>query len=92
MSLSRLEQETLISFNEEDKIADIQTYNSALKRKLTALCVSRPEEAKHIRTDQYGGMYFTVPKKWVKVNAGVILTDEQREKKSAIAKALRNRF
>lgn len=86
MSLSRLEQETLIGFNEDEKTADIQTYNGALKRKLTTLCKNRPEEAKHIRTDQYGGMYFTVPKKWVKVNAGVILTDEQRAEYSERAK------
>ncbi|MCI8387577.1 MAG: hypothetical protein HFE63_03815 [Clostridiales bacterium] len=89
MSLSKLEQETIILFNEDEKIANIQTYNGALKRKLSDLCVTRPNEAVHTRTDQYGGMYFTIPKKWVKVNAGVILSDEQR---SAMAERAKQRF
>ena len=83
MSLSKYEKETLISFNEDEGTADIQTYNGSLKRKLLSLCESRPDEAKQIRTDQHGGMYFTVPKKWVKVNATKILSAKVREKFTA---------
>ena len=83
MSLSKYEKETLISFNEDEGTADIQTYNGSLKRKLLSLCESRPDEAKHVQTDQHGGMYFTVPKKWVKVNATKILSAKVREKFTA---------
>lgn len=87
MSISRMEQETAILFNEDEATASVQTYNGALKRKLAALCKSRPEQVKHVRTDEHGGMYFTIPKKWVKVNAERILSDDNRAKMAERARA-----
>ena len=92
MSLSLLERETIISFNEEEKTADIQTYNGALKRKMSTLCEARPDEAKYKRTDEYGGMYFTVPKKWIKVNATRIPSEKQLATLSEMRKRLKNQF
>lgn len=69
MSLTPFEQETIILFNEQDQTADVQTYNSDLKRKLFALCESHPEEAAHVRSYDQGGMYFTVPKTWLDIAA-----------------------
>lgn len=79
MSLSRVEQETIILFNEAEATASVYTYNGALKRKLSGLCEARPEEARQTKDDGRGGLTFTVPKRWIKVNAGPILTDEQRQ-------------
>ena len=89
MSISRIEQETVILFNEDEATASVQTYNGTLKRKLAALCESYPEQAQHTRTDEHGGMYFTIPKRWVRVNAGRMLSSEIR---AEMAQRARERF
>lgn len=88
MSLSRIEQETVILFNEADALASIYTYNGALKRKLSGLCAARPDEAKQIKDDGQGGLTFEVPKRWIKITASRILTEEQRMVRSERARAI----
>ena len=51
MSISRIEQETVILFNEADASASVYTYNGALKRKLTGLCHTRPTEVSLTKDD-----------------------------------------
>lgn len=87
MSLSRVEQETIILFNEAEATASVYTYNGALKRKLSGLCEDRPEEARQTKDDGRGGLTFTVPKRWIKVNASIILTEEQRRARAEAARA-----
>ena len=79
MSISRIEQETVILFNEAEANASVYTYNGTLKRKLSGLCSTRPEEARQTKDDGRGGLTFEVPKRWVKVNAGPVYTEEQRQ-------------
>jgi len=71
MSISKIEQETVILFNEAEANASVYTYNGTLKRKLSGLCSTRPEEARQTKDDGRGGLTFEVPKRWVKVNAGL---------------------
>ena len=87
--MTRLEQETIINFNEDEPTATIYTYNGALTCKLEALADQRPAEAKRGRAFSDGGREYIVPKRWVKVNAGMILTQEERERRSERAKATR---
>lgn len=89
MKQSRLEKETIITFNEQEKTAVIYTHNTALCRKLDKLADERPEEAKRLRTFPDGGREFEIPKRWVKVNASRILTEEERERAQERGKALR---
>lgn len=88
MSISRVEQETVILFNEAETIASVYTYNGALKRKLSGLCETRPHEARQTKDDGLGGLTFEVPKRWVKVNAGPVYTEEQRQAMKERAKAI----
>ena len=76
--MTRLEQETIINFNEAETTATIYTHNAALCRKLEALADQRPEEAKRGRSFPDGGREYVIPKRWVKVNASRILTEEQK--------------
>ncbi|HIX13392.1 MAG TPA: hypothetical protein H9985_07275 [Candidatus Anaerofilum faecale] len=78
MSVSRLEQETIINFNEAESTATVYTHNGALVRKLEGLADQRPDEVKRGRVFPDGGREYTVPKRWVKVNASRILTEEQK--------------
>ena len=87
MSISKIEQETVILFNEAEASASVYTYNGALKRKLTGLCHTRPK-ARLTKDDGRGGLTFEVPKRWVKVNAGPVYTEEQRQAMKERARAI----
>lgn len=88
MSLSRVEQETIIRFDEAEATASVYTYNGALKRKLSGLCATRPTEARQIKDDGRGGLTFEVPKRWIKINASRILTEEQKKERAERARAV----
>lgn len=79
MYIPKEERETIITFNEKDETASVYTMNGALIRKLDGLAQTRPD----------GAQEYEVPKKWVKVNAGPVLTDEQRKAKAESARAAR---
>lgn len=85
---SRLEQETIINFNEEEKEASVYTFNRALQRKLSRLAEEHPDECRRAKTWQPGeSVEYIVPKKWIKVSPPkkVNYTDEQ---KAALAERL----
>ena len=79
MSISSLEQETIINFNEAEPMATIYTHNGALKRKLAKLAKERPADVRHSRSFPEGAEEYVVPKRWVRVNASRILSEAQRE-------------
>lgn len=81
MDLSRYEQETIISYNEEEQTASVYTFNGPLRRKLEKLAEERPEECRLQEARSCGSVEFIVPKKWIKVKPPTVLslTDEQRE-------------
>jgi len=83
-TMTNWERETIIIFNEAEPTADIVTFNKSMIRKLSALCESRPNDASESKTEAQGCRSFTVPKKWIKVNAGMNLSEGQ-------VKALRGR-
>ena len=69
MKLSKWEQETIISFNEEEQTASVYTHNKPLRRKLDALAVERPMDCRLVRESR-GGMAgdYIVPKSWVRIS------------------------
>lgn len=86
---SRLEQETIINFNEEEKIASVYTFNKPLQKRLAKLAELYPNECKR-EFDTWqpaGSVDYSVPKKWIKINPTkkVNYTDEQ---KAALAERL----
>lgn len=76
------ERETIITFNEKNSTASVYTMNGALIRKLDSLTQSRPDDARRAKIYPDGAQEYEVPKKWVKVNVGLILTPEERERRS----------
>ena len=88
MSLSRYEQETVITFNETGDPASIFTYNPALIRHLDKLTAER-EEIREIRTEEFEGSVskeYELPKGWIKVRANRILSEEEKKRLSDNAK------
>ena len=88
MRLSRYEQETIITFNEEEKTAGVYTHNKALIRKLEQLTHDRPDECRLEKVSHEGqAVDYIIPKSWVKINPTRILSEEQRTAMAERAKA-----
>ena len=88
---SRLEQETIFLFNEEEKTASVYTFNKPLQRKLVSLAKERPEEC-YLEQPQNaldGAVEYIIPKKWIKIRPNRILSDEERAALSERAKSMR---
>lgn len=83
------ERETIITFNEKDETASVYTMNRALARRLDNLTATRPDETRRVKTYPDGAQEYEVPKKWVKVNAGLVLTPEERERRRERGRANR---
>lgn len=79
MTLTNLEKETIICFNEAEPTAEVFTYNGRMLRDLAKLAEERPADVQHILDNGTGGMTYRVPKKWVKIRASRILSDAQRD-------------
>ena len=88
--LTNYERETIISYNEAEKTANIHTHNKTLRRKLEQLAAERPEECRLKKVSRfYEAVDYTVPKAWVKITPTRILSEEQRTAKAeTIRKAI----
>lgn len=78
MKPTKIEQETIINFNEAERTASVYTHNVALKGRLLALCRAHPEQVRQTDANQWGGLTFELPKKWLKVSPPRVLSPAQR--------------
>lgn len=89
---SKLETETIITYNDAEDEAGVYTGNRALLNKLRSLAEQYPDECKLERIS-HGGDFadYIVPKKWIKVSPPrkVNLSDEQRAQIAARLKSSR---
>jgi len=79
MSISKLEQETIINFNEEENTAMVYTYNKKLKNRLEKYCAEYPDTARRIRDDGTGGITYEIPKATIRVSFAAPYTEERRQ-------------
>lgn len=87
LHLSKIERETIILFNEEEKTATVDTCNAALIRRMDQYS-AEDTQCSLVRKDEYGAKY-VCPKSWVKVRRPKQYTEEQRQK---MAESARQRF
>ena len=78
VKLSKIEQETIINFNEAEPTASVYTHNVVLKNQLLALCRTHPGQVRQTAANRWGGLSFELPKKWLKVSPPRILSPAQR--------------
>lgn len=80
MKLSKLEQETIITFNEAEDFAEVSTHNGRLKKRLVELAAARTDEVEYRGAD-HGSASYRVPKKWIKINPVYTrnLSEEERQ-------------
>ncbi|MCJ7856536.1 immunoglobulin [Lachnospiraceae bacterium NSJ-143] len=88
MELSRLEQETIILFNEAEPTAEIYTHNKKLRKKLERLSQKHPDKIAFKSGQPGGAVSYTVPKKSIVVQEPY--SDERRE--AARQRAIQGRF
>ena len=82
MSLSNLEKETVVIFNEMETTAEIFTYNRRMQTRLTALCASRPDEIRETTLERdTDGI-----RRFVRVNPGSQVTEETKKKRGEIGR------
>ena len=79
MILTKYEQETIILFNESESTAAVYTYNTRLQNTLNSLCQSHPEQATQTGDNGYGGLTYSLPKKWVKIAPPRVLSEAQKK-------------
>jgi len=78
VNLTKVEQETIILFNEGEAGASVYTHNTALQRLLLELCETRPAQARQVEDNRRGGLTFEIPKKWVKIVPTRALSEAQK--------------
>lgn len=83
--LSAYEKETIINYNQAEKIAHCYTYDKALIRRLDKLC----EISSEIIVKKTGDGYkeYTFPRKWIKVKFPRQLSSEKRKELQDRARA-----
>ena len=89
MNMARYEQETIISFNEEEKAAVIYTHNKVLRQKLEALARDRPEDCRLVKVSRSGrAVDYVIPKSWIRIAPNRVLSDAEKiQRRNAIKKA-----
>ena len=78
MKLSRYEQETIINFNADEKMATLYTRDPAVMRKVDALVIEYPDTFKCIGETDIDKTY-EMPKSAVSYRKPRHLSEEQRE-------------
>ena len=90
MKLSKLEQESIILYNEEESTASIYTHDPKLKRKLKRLAEKYPDKVYPDRAVHAGAVSYAVPKSCVSVREP--FSDERRTRQKRRIYAARKEY
>lgn len=77
-----IERETQFLYNAVEDVAVVSTFETSVKRKILKLAEERPDEVRVVRgniEDTESEFVAEIPKKWVKIKASRILSEEQKE-------------
>lgn len=67
MKLSKVEQETVITYNEAEPTADIYPHNARLKQRLREIAEQFPDECCFVQDNGYGGVTYRISKTLIQV-------------------------
>ena len=88
MELLRIEQETIVLFNEAEATASVYTHNRKLREKLERMARKFPDKVALERRSQAGAVSYLVPKSCVSIREPY--SDERRE--AARRRAIEGRY
>jgi len=90
MKLSKIEQETIILFNEGEADAEVYTHNVKLKNKLTKMAKKRPDLYRLKDKNAHGGVTYIFPKKLLTVMFRDEMSDKQHQNAIAQLQKMKN--
>jgi hypothetical protein len=82
--LTKLEQETIILYNQEEDTCSCYTYDPKLMKQLDKLCAKSSDAT--LKNDTYGSRTYIFPKAWIKVQIPKVVTEEKRQKLAHLAR------
>ena len=77
-NLKNFEKETIINYNDDERIANVYTCNTSMMRKMDEKCEKYPDYFKLIKQDECSKTY-ECDKKYVSIRSPRIYTEEQRK-------------
>ena len=84
--LTKRQKTTCIYFDEASKAVEIQTHNTALKKRLTQYAAAYPNRCRHTDDDEQGGLTFEIDRRRFAVRLTAPYSDERRHAASELAK------
>jgi hypothetical protein len=87
MSVTGIEAETIINYNQDEKTAEIYTHDKRLIKRLLECCKKFPTLFYFVESEGEAST-FLIPKKYVSVRQPKIYTEEQKERMSASGQRL----
>ena len=78
--LKKKQKETVFYFNEADPMAEVKTYNTELKKRLTSYAEKYPDLCCQVDDDGHGGLIFEIDKRRIGIRLTAPYSDERREK------------
>lgn len=85
--LTPAERETIILWDEEADVVNLETYDTKLIRLLEKTAKANPEHYHYLGTNQYGGVSFEFPRELLRLCFCNPISDEKRREMSERAKA-----
>ena len=90
--LTKRQKTTCIYFDEASKAVEIQTHNTALKKRLAKYAAAYPDFCRQTDDDELGGLTFEIDRRRFAVRLTAPYSDERRKAASELAKGNTNRL
>ena len=90
--LTKRQKTTCIYFDEASKAVEIQTHNTALKKRLTQYAAKHPDLCRQTDDDEQGGLPFEIDRRRFAVRLTAPYSNERRQAASELAKGNTNRL
>ena len=84
--LTKRQKTTCIFFDEASSTVEIQTHNTALKKRLTKYAAEHPDLCRRTDDDELGGLTFEIDRRRVGIRLTAPYSDERRQATSELAK------
>ena len=84
--LTKRQKTTCIYFDEASSIVEIQTHNTALKKRLAKYAAEYPSLCRQTDDDEQGGLTFEIDRRRFGIRLPAPYSDERRQTASELAK------
>ena len=84
--LTKKQKTTMIYFDEQSRIIEVQTHNTDLKKRLTAFAKEYPQCCRQIDDDEQGGLTFEIEKGRLSFRLTAPYSEERKQAASEWAK------